>query len=847
MLTKKFIPLYFFTFLLLPGTRAFCSESEKREDDAYFDQNMLIGGASVENLNLLNARADLTPGEYQVDVYLNEKLLSNRTIRFELDATQTHLLPCLDKSELLDAGVMPDAIIKDASCTPDALIPGASSRFTSKQLRLDLYIPQARMNRTARDSVPVSSLDAGSSMLFANYDANYYRNRAAGQTSDSGYLGLNNGFNLGLWQLRQQSNLTYYRSEFQQLTRFKVLNTYLQRPLVGLESQMIVGDAYTSASQFGSLSFRGLQFYSDDRMLSASRRGYAPTIRGIANTNASVVVKQSGNVIYQTSVPPGEFKIDDLYPTSYQGDLDVEVREANGHISSFTVPFSAVPESVRSGQFKYNFSFGRIRNITNSSDIIGDMVGRYGLSNSLTLSGGLRGARGYRAGLLGTVFSNVSGAYGLNAVYSNADVPHKGTQNGWRFSLNYSKTVTPTNTNIALAAFRYSTSGFYDLNDVIGLRRTDSQESNWVSSTYQQRNQFTATVSQPLASYGHLYFSGSASDYRGNRQRDTQYQLGYNFSLYGISYDLSYSRQKTGRTYYGRQNDENTQDAYRGSRENIIVFSLSTPLGGASSSSLSTTYTHQSGSSDKGSQIQSSLGGLLGDDNSLSYGTTVGYSNQSDNNASISGSLQKQFASMTAGVTAAKGENYTQYGASARGAAVVHSGGIIFSPYLGDSFALIEAKGAEGATVQNAMGARVNASGYAIMPSLIPYSFNEVVLDPQGMINNNVELKNQSNRIAPYAGAMVKIHMKTSEGYPLLLSVDGGDLPLALGAEVYDEAGKVIGMVSQGSVIYARVKSLSGAVYVRSEKNRCTLAYSVADKTSNLPLYRASAICKRGQ
>ncbi|MDI5829478.1 fimbria/pilus outer membrane usher protein, partial [Salmonella enterica subsp. enterica serovar Kentucky] len=37
-----------------------------------------------------------------------------------------------------------------------------------------------------------------------------------------------------------------------------------------------------------------------------SQRGYAPTIRGIARSNAQVIVRQNGYIAYQTAVSPGE-------------------------------------------------------------------------------------------------------------------------------------------------------------------------------------------------------------------------------------------------------------------------------------------------------------------------------------------------------------------------------------------------------------------------------------------------------------------------------------------------------------------------------------------------------------
>lgn len=46
-------------------------------------------------------------------------------------------------------------------------------------------------------------------------------------------------------------------------------------------------------------------------MLPPVLANFAPTIRGVANTNAKVSITQSGYKIYETTVPPGPFVIDD--------------------------------------------------------------------------------------------------------------------------------------------------------------------------------------------------------------------------------------------------------------------------------------------------------------------------------------------------------------------------------------------------------------------------------------------------------------------------------------------------------------------------------------------------------
>jgi hypothetical protein len=63
-------------------------------------------------------------------------------------------------------------------------------------------------------------------------------------------------------------------------------------------------------------------------MLPDSQRGFAPTIRGMAHSNAKVTVSQHGYVIYETFVSPGAFAISDLYPTAQSGDLRYRLKRA---------------------------------------------------------------------------------------------------------------------------------------------------------------------------------------------------------------------------------------------------------------------------------------------------------------------------------------------------------------------------------------------------------------------------------------------------------------------------------------------------------------------------------------
>lgn len=115
------------------------------------------------------------------------------------------------------------------------------------------------------------------------------------------------------------------------------MSSTLQRVIIPFKSELTLGDTWSSSDVFDSVSIRGAKLESDENMLPDSQSGFAPTVRGIAKSNAQVTIKQNGYVIYQTYTPPGPFEINDLNPTSSAGDLEVTIKESDN--SKLSIPF----------------------------------------------------------------------------------------------------------------------------------------------------------------------------------------------------------------------------------------------------------------------------------------------------------------------------------------------------------------------------------------------------------------------------------------------------------------------------------------------------------------------------
>lgn len=305
------------------------------------------------DLSQFSNTGNQAPGTYRVDIYINGEQQETRDVTF-VASTDGKLEPQLTVGDLAAWGVMLKSIpvLADALATQvitnlSHVIPQGSTQFDFSHQKLNITIPQALMRVSAQGAVDPKYWDEGMSALLLNYSftgANTWGDNR-NSLNDNYFLQLHSGINLGGWRFRNYSTWTYNNENNNgnnnsdtnaSSQSWNSINTYVQHNIPAIRGQFIGGDSYTPSDVFDSIQFRGAQLASDDNMLPESLRGFAPTIRGIANSNAQITVKQNGAVIYQTYVPPGAFTISDLFPTSSSGDLLVTIKEANGSERTFS-------------------------------------------------------------------------------------------------------------------------------------------------------------------------------------------------------------------------------------------------------------------------------------------------------------------------------------------------------------------------------------------------------------------------------------------------------------------------------------------------------------------------------
>ncbi|SUC35201.1 Outer membrane usher protein fimD precursor [Providencia rustigianii] len=283
---------------------SFAVEENQNEKKYSYNEGFLLGNAkdiSIDNLS----EDQVTPGNWFVDLYLNNEFIYNREVKFYKN-DKGKVVPCLTKDDVASFNIKPEylSLITSGGECENLYTLSKDVDISLKQdiLRLDILIPQIMVEHYARGSVPINALNEGIPAFFMNYYLNGYSSRSHGENTHSAYGNISAGLNLGLFRFRHQSNLQYNQdNKFEH----ESIRTYVQRAIPQIESELTLGQSFTNGNLFDSFSYTGAELATDNRMRPQSMQGFAPTVRGVANSNARVRVIQNGFVIYETNVSPG--------------------------------------------------------------------------------------------------------------------------------------------------------------------------------------------------------------------------------------------------------------------------------------------------------------------------------------------------------------------------------------------------------------------------------------------------------------------------------------------------------------------------------------------------------------
>ncbi|CCJ88050.1 fimbria/pilus outer membrane usher protein [Cronobacter dublinensis] len=814
--------------------------------DDYFNPALLDEGGNQQekaDLSLYEKGPGLAPGKYRVDIFVNNQKTDTREVNFVLDKDNRGnaiLSPCLSIATLKEFGVATEKfsdLAEQNGCANLSAIPAASAQFLINQQRLLLSIPQTAINQMPRGAIAQEELDEGITVLLLNYSysSNMTASREPGHAdSQSDYLNLRPGFNIGPWRLRNYSTWSRSNSDEGSTEDFSSVYTYLQRDFTALNGEFVVGQSSSPADVFDSVPFTGAQLASDDDMLPDSQRGYAPVVHGIANSNAQVTIRQNGYVIYQNNVAAGAFEITDLYSTGSSGDLNVTVKETDGSEQHFIVPYASVPVLQREGHLKYSLTGGKYRSyddhIIETPFVQGSLI--YGLPAGFTAYGGIQYSAGYEALALG-IGKNLGdwGAFSVDVTSAQSQPFENDTQKGRSWRVRYSKDILSTGTTLTVAGYRYNTADFYTLQEILDSYRTDNQ---W-SIPDRRRSREEMTINQSLGdTLGSLNLNLVKEQYWNEAQNRVSVGAGYNNSWHGISFGLNYSL------------NQNTQALYDGSatksREQVFSLNVSLPL----DQWLSNTWASYSmNNSQEGNAQTVSLNGSALAGNNLNWG--LQWSPDSSNNAhatSLNADYRGTYGELSTGYSQDKYQRQLNYSVS--GGVVAHRNGITLGQPLGETIALVKAPGSSGTAIANQNGINTDFRGYALVPYVSPWRRNTVALNT-ATLPDGTDVTHAAQTVTPTRGAVVRANFDTRTGSRALITLlRAGGQPVPFGASVTDRDQDGEFIVGDGGQVFVTGLTTTGTLTVSWGNNaskHCHARYHVPENTQASPVISFTAQC----
>lgn len=838
-----------------------------------FNPAFLTGDTgAVADLTPIEQGAVLPPGRYRVMLYVNQHFLAARDLTFSplttLRGENPHYLPLLSDMSGMDV-CLPTALVRQFGLRAEALppakapsseclslkqyVPDAGATFEAGNQRLDITLPQAAMQQQPRGYVAPEEWDNGINAAMVSYSFDGAHQRGDYRYNDY-FLNLQGRVNIGA--LRFHDDMTWRHSRSG--STWTHIKTYMEMPLPRVEGDLVVGESFSAADVFDGLGFKGVQLASDDSALPDSRRGYAPTVRGIARSNARVTVRQNSYVVYESSVAPGPFEITDLYPASNSGDLTVSIQENDGETHSFVIPYSAVPVLQREGRLKYAVTAGRFRGNTDQSDpAFGQASLIYGLPYGMTVFGGGQYADRYRAMALGWG-QNMGewGAFSISGTQAHSELIDGAQHSGQSWSFLYSKSLNELGTTFQLLGYRYSSKGFYTLDQtanrhmsggmVLDEEQRREHDPAWVADALNYYNLHTArrsrvqlSVSQRIPRAGTLFVSGSEESYWYKTRKNRLWQAGYSDSLGALNYSLAFS---------------DSRSAWSNRDNRLCTVSMSYPLGrmggspGASSPWLSWTTTRD----DEGRMNHSAiLSGTALEDNNLGYSVRQSYANQDAGyNGGVSLDYHGALAESQLGYSYDRDNRQISY--VMRGSVVAHRNGLTLGRQLGNANVLVKAPGAQHVRIEDNSGLQTDSRGYAIVPYATLYRRNRVALDINSL-RNNVELEDAVTQVVPTRGALVRAEFDVRTGMRSLITMrqsNGQQVPFGATVTLVprhsDPRTVTEGIVDDHSQVYMAGLPLRGRLLVRwggEDAQQCHIDYLLPEAVLDDPLVYVTSEC----
>lgn len=648
------------------------------------------------------------PGDYELTVRLNQQeLLTEMLSVVSNPDNEKQTYACITKDLVEKIAIKKEYLqnlqwVNDKCLNYDSL-PGFTAKIDLNARVLYLNVPQMYLEFSTETWEPPSRWDNGIAGAFWDYQASYSTNT---KQSSSDALSANGvaGANTGPWRFRANWQTGVAEgSKKLEWTRY-----YLYRLMPGIKSKLMLGEMGLDSNIFSNFEYTGANLSSDEQMIPPKLRGYASEVTGVAKTNAKVTVSQNGRVIYESQVPAGPFRIQDI-SEFVSGTLNVKVTEQDGSEQNYSVETANIPYLTRPGQINYKVSSGRPR------ETIHGMNGPYfasgeasvGINNNWSLYGGVLLSQSYQNASVGIGRDlKILGALSFDISHSRAELSSTGqTMQGKSYRLSYAKGFNDIGSYITFAGYRFSDKKYLDFSEVIDYRYNQS------SISHHSKELYTISLNQQLPdlgltgtlSYSHQTYWDGQQNNRFNASASKFINL---FGINGVSFNLT-----------GYKTDFYDKDDVG------IYASLSIPM--ASSDTLSLSMSSYNGSISN----QANYYHRLSETDSMSVGTSL------DDEGNAGGNLFYSHQGSAAQVNASTNvdpSGYSSVNVNVNGGITATAKGIALHRVgtLGGSRIMIDTLGAENVPVKSNGGdVESNFFGKLVLTDVTNYYKNKIYID----------------------------------------------------------------------------------------------------------------------
>lgn len=752
------------------------------------------------------AQGALLPGHYRVDLFLNQRLVAREELAFVEQGDG--VIPCLPAELFARIGVDMTALATALGLPPGAEQPGCIDprqvaygdwRYDGGNQRLDISLPLQLVPKVDRNEVPANLWDPGVTAGFVDYRLSSSWDHRSGQGSSERHSGsFTSGLNLGPWRLRNYSSASYQEGDI----RWQSEQSYAERDITGLSSQLALGEVYGQSQLFESPRLLGLTLGTDEQMLPSTQRGYAPVVSGVAETNATVEIRQGGELLLTTNVPPGPFTLRDVPTRGSNGELEITIIEADGSQRTQTQGYGMDAIMVAEGSTRYRVNLGEL----DDPELLGDRwfgSGEviHGLTSNLTVGGGIQGKKDYFALNMAVGLGTSFGAMSFDVTHSDSRARSGEHVRGESYRARFSRQFQETGTTLGVSAMRYSDETYRSLNDHVAENRAQSG-----SSSSRSKAQLSAAINQSLPeSYGSVSLSFNYDEFWGGAKSRTSLSAGYGNSWQRLNYNLSLEKSRT----------------QQGKDENRMALNLSMPLEWGEERSWLTMGTSRSG------ERSYSNVGISGSLDDFNYGLRANTDHRNSKSWSANGSGRSRYGDGSLGFS--QGRDYKALHASWNGSLVAHAGGLNLAPALGDGFILAEVEDTPGVGFTG-NDARTGYNGYAVLRNFTPYSRNWVKVDGK-TLPEGVELAGNDSQVIPRKGAVTKVHFGASKVLRAQFELRNaaGEL-LPFGTQLERPDGELLAMADPHGRALALLTEPEGELVIKGDKVRCVVPYRIAAK-----------------